>query len=194
MNNQIFFHKKNTLLTGFTLLESLVMLSITAILTSLALPNFGHMIRNHQSDSDLFLLRKVIYTARSLAITSKKIVSLCPYQDKKCGDQWEDGIMIFTDKNNNGEIDDKDRLLEKIDLSLKNSTLTWRGSGGRNYLRFSSNGIARQFGRFHLCDKKGDMSLARTLVINRQGRVRQYRDLDRDGIVEDHTGMLPDCE
>ena len=51
----------------------------------------------------------------------------------------------------------------------------------------------RQFGRFYLCAKGGVMTLARALVINRQGRTRVYQDRDRDGIVEDIDGSIPEC-
>ncbi|MGB1191568.1 MAG: hypothetical protein ACPG3T_01460, partial [Pseudomonadales bacterium] len=102
-------------------------------------------------------------------------------------------VEYFIDKNNNGIIDDEETLMEFIDFAPNNSTISWRASGRKNYLRYSPTGMARQFRRFHICDKEGDLSLARALVISRQGRTRVYRDRNNDGVVEDTNGAIPAC-
>jgi type IV fimbrial biogenesis protein FimT len=129
----------------------------------------------------------------ALLFFQKKIVSFCPYGEFECGEQWENGAIIFTDDNNNGIIDEDDELLEKIDFKAANFNISWRASGRKNYLRYSPTGMARAFGRFTLCEKSKDLRLARTIVINRQGRLREYYDRNSDGIVEDIDGRKPDC-
>lgn len=179
--------------TGITLIELLTALAVIATLATFSLPAFNLLIQQVQADSAQQLLRKAIYRTRSAAIHSKKIVSFCPDGEFECGQQWENGAIIFTDDNNNGIIDADDELLEKIDFNADNFNISWRASGRKNYLRYSPTGMARAFGRFTLCEKSKDLRLARTIVINRQGRLRQYYDRNSDGIVEDIDGRKPDC-
>lgn len=201
-NKTTFFHvNKNrvqskisvALTNGFTLVELLACLAILTLLLILAAPSFKMLWRGNQADVYIETLQRAIAMARSTAISTKKIVSLCPYEKSSCGDNWENGLMIFVDSNNDGKLDEEDTLKEVLNFSPSNSTITWRASGGKNYLRYSPTGMARQFGRFHICDKDGDMNLARSLVVNRQGRTRVYRDRDHDGVVEDIDGKITDC-
>ena len=178
---------------GTTLIELLTALAVIATLATFSLPALNLLIQQGQADSAQQLLRKAIYRTRSAAIHSKKIVSFCPDGEFECGDQWENGAIIFTDDNNNGIIDEDDELLEKIDFNAANFNISWRASARKNYLRYSPTGMARAFGRFTLCEKSRDLRLARTIVINRQGRLRQYYDRNSDGIVEDIDGRKPDC-
>ncbi|MDB2410176.1 GspH/FimT family pseudopilin [Pseudomonadales bacterium] len=180
-------------LFGFTLIEVLITSTIITLLVSMAVPSFAKLWQKQQADVYVATLQRAMATARYSAITSREIVSLCPYSETACGEEWENGIMIFIDKNNNGIIDDKETLMEFIDFAPNNSTISWRASGRKNYLRYSPTGMARQFGRFHICDKEGDLSLARALVISRQGRTRVYRDRNNDGVVEDTNGAIPAC-
>lgn len=178
---------------GYTLLELLISLLIASILTAFATPSLRSFVAAAKADAAQESLRKAIYRTRSSAIHGKKIVSLCPYNEGGCGSDWEKGLMIFTDSNNNGEIDDSDRLLERIYLDHSRYSIRWRASARKNYLRFSPTGMARAFGRFTICDRNRDLRLARSIVVNRQGRLRLYRDRNGDGVVEDIDGRLPEC-
>ncbi len=178
---------------GKTLLELMVALFIVSLLTTMAFGAWSGLVRASRADASIYALQRLVYRARTQAVSSGDIVSLCAYGAEGCGKRFEDGLMLFSDRNNNGLLDDEDRLLEVVYLELHDGVLHWRASGGRNYLRYSPNGAARQFGRFHLCPADGDLRYARSLVINRQGRVRIYRDRDGDGVVEDVGGALPQC-
>lgn len=187
-------HKNRTIYHyGYSLIELIITSAIIAILSSMSFPSLKSMVEKSRSDALEGALRSAIALTRSTAISNKTIVSLCPYGASGCGEHWSKTIMIFTDANNNHIIDDNDKLLEKIDLPHTNLHVGWRASGGRNYLRYSPTGMAREFGRFTICSEQKDLTLARSIVINRQGRARRYKDRDHNGIVEDIDGRLPDC-
>ena len=178
---------------GQSLIELLFVFAIAALLVAASLPDLGFMAAKHRVDVLAETFERLIVTTRSHAITGQKIASLCPYGENSCGDDWSKGVILFTDQNNNGEIDDKDQMLEAKQWAENETTIQWRASAGRNYLRYSPTGMARQFGKFHLCNINDDKRLNRSLVVNRQGRVKRYRDSDDDGIVDDGKGNTPQC-
>lgn len=188
---RIVFHKSSQ--SAYSLLELLVTLLLLSIIAGFALPSLRDVVDSARADAYQELLRKAIYRTRSSAIYSGHIVSLCPFSVSGCGDKWERGAMIFTDPNNNGVLDEGEVLLEKIDFGSSRYRISWRASARKNFLRYSPTGMARAFGRFTICDKSNDLRLARTIVVNRQGRLRTYVDRNSDGIVEDTDGRLPDC-
>ena len=178
---------------GFTLLELVITLSIASILCSITIPSFTQAIESNRANSIQSMMRKAIYTTRMLAITEKNITILCPIGDGSCGNDWNAGYMIFTDKNNDRVVNEQDRLIEYSQFKKSRFSISWRASAGRNFLRYTPTGIAREFGRFTLCHNNGDREFSRSIVINRQGRLRIFRDNDRDGIVEDLNGDTPRC-
>lgn len=177
---------------GFTAIEILVAFSIIMILTAISIPSLSQLVRSAEITSTEEKIRKAIATSRGLALSRSEVVTLCPGTIKGCSGDWKHSLIIFVDKNNNTAIDNEETLFESSSLS-KNVEVMWRASGGVNYLKFSPSGIARQFGRFHICDKEGRLSLAKAMVINRQGRVRNYKDRDKNGVVEDIDGREPIC-
>lgn len=178
---------------GYSLLELLITLLLVLSIASFATPSLRAFVDSARADAIQESLRKAIYRTRSTAIFNKKIVSLCPYGEGGCGAAWEDGLMIFTDQNNNGKIDAGDELLEKFYIEKAGYRISWRASARKNFLRYSPSGMARAFGRFTICNDSRDLRLARTIVVNRQGRLRLYVDRNGDGIVEDIDGRLPEC-
>lgn len=180
-------------LSGFTLLELLVALGIIGILSSLTLPALSTLVKKNRADSIQSLLRSAINTTRVTAISDNSIAVLCPVDAGSCGSDWNRGFMIFTDRNNDRILDEEETLIEYHQLHRPGFEISWRASAGRNFLRFSPAGIAREFGRFTLCHQSRDMSLARSMVVNRHGRLRIFRDNNGDGIAEGVNGERPDC-
>ena len=180
---------------GVTVLEVLVAMAIVAIIATATIPSFSHLLWRNQADSAIYTLYSAIQLTRHSALSFKTIVTLCPSDNgSQCGDDWSKGYMLFIDHNNNAMIDqENEQLIERIYPSSTHSRLTWRASAGRNFLRFSPTGMAREFGRFTYCHHSKDLRFAREIVINRQGRSRLSRDRNGDGIVENRSGKAPSC-
>lgn len=170
---------------GFTIIELMVVVAISAVLLTLAVPSFDDSasksaIRKGVND----LLSDLAY-ARSAAVTRSQPVSICPSDTsgaQACGTGgWNDGWLVFYDTNESGGLDSGEEVIRvgaaigrRVTITLDNNVL------------FSSRGLNPAVSEFVLC-KSGsdDDSYARSVLVNLGGLVRGSRDTDGDGI---HNG------
>lgn len=127
---------------GFTLVEVLVAMAITAILASLAVPGFQHLIQNNRSTAATNDLVAAINVARSEAVKQGVAVSVCPLEST-----WWDGETggWFVERTGTCDSDPSDAMrvweelphATRINANLHNTdqitfgTLGERISGGR---------------------------------------------------------------
>ncbi len=180
---------------GFTLLELMIVLAIVIVISGMAAPSFHHSVESNRASAHIQRFIRTLNLARHTAITSKEITTLCPTTDgESCGGDWHRGTILFRDKNNNRRVDSNERLIEVSEAYPQGITLNWRASAGRNsYIRFSPSGAAREFGTFTYCPRSRNTRYAKMLVLNRQGRVHNARDVNGNGIAEKRNGDEPEC-
>lgn len=186
---------KSTRAVGFTLIELLIAMAIAAIIVGFAFPSLTRMMeRNHTAISVNWLIGSIVYT-RHAAIIKRTTVTLCPSIDGAiCGGKWHDGMIAFTDHNADSRINGNDQLLKRFISPTNGSTITWRAFRNKQYLQMTSMGFTNyQNGNFVYCSKNQDARYSRQIIINLQGRPRQARDRDGDGIVEDRRGRALRC-
>ncbi|WP_250656789.1 GspH/FimT family pseudopilin [Alkalimarinus coralli] len=169
-------------LQGFTLLELVIVLATLAILASLAVPNFTVFLERNASESDINLIKKLIYHARSSAIDSGQHVTLCVLDDKqKCDKRsdWRGKVTEFLDPNRNGIVDNNERILQETIAGRHASSIKWRSFNRRGYLQFSPFGLSTTSnGTFTYCSQS---NIARhQLVLNRQGRLRKREPIGKN--------------
>jgi len=113
---------------GFTLIEMLVVLSIMAILFSIGIPAYTRWATKYKIQNDTKTIFSVLNQARIKAFSEKRT----------CGISWSDStfsqIELRCDKNYDGDIDDTDELIQKIDLKTSfkdgsNSKVTFKKEG-----------------------------------------------------------------
>lgn len=87
---------------GFTLLEALIVVAMTSILVSIAMPTFRASVERYQvrSQADRFL--SMVKLARSTAVENLQKVRICPSTDQATCDgsvnfDWNDGFIILLD-------------------------------------------------------------------------------------------------
>ncbi len=133
---------------GFTLVELLVVLSVTGILIAVGLPQLNQFSASRATESQRSLMASAIRFARSEAVKRGMPVSICPSLDPEAvggpacnggANDWASGWVIFSDLNGLGVIDAGDRVI-RVQAPLANSGGIQ--SVGGNTLSFFPTGIA----------------------------------------------------
>lgn len=87
---------------GYTMVELLFTVAISAMVMALAVPNFRDFIQNNRAAEDANALVGALAVARNEAVTRGIPVSVCSSTDgETCGgsDDWTTGWIVFTDAN-----------------------------------------------------------------------------------------------
>lgn len=134
-------------LRGFTLVELMVVLAISAILLAIAVPSFKSITYSTRVTSEINGLLGDMQFARSEAIKQGKSVTACVSTDQtSCSTStgWGSGWIIFTDENNDGIRTSGEPLLRKqIALPTNDSIAATTGTNSVYYLTFNRLGFLR---------------------------------------------------
>lgn len=159
-------------LQGFTLLEWLMTLAVTALLITLAAPAFNSLRQDAERTTHVNALFHALFLARSEAIKRGQTVTVCPSVDgNRCAGAktpWNAGWLVFvnTDHDQPPERDAGEPVL------LVHSG--WRGG------TIHSNRPAFSFGPYRhgvvngtivFCDRRGSAH-ARAIIVSHTGRPR----------------------
>ena len=162
---------------AFTLIELLVVIAIVALLFAAGAPAFyswlgAYELRNHATH-----LAETMTRARTDAVRTGERVSLCKSSDQRqCADvgSWDDGFVVFVDENQNGRVDDGERVIEIDGHAPRGITIT-ANRPVDDYVSYTSLGRARmlngalQMGTLTVC-RRGQHAMH--VVLANSGRVR----------------------
>jgi type IV fimbrial biogenesis protein FimT len=183
-------------LRGVTLIELMLSVGITSILTTIALPNFSDFIVRLRVDNEISRLSRLLLTARNHAINSQDNVIICPLDDdSNCTSNWHQELSVFIDSNENKVFDstDNELMIAKkssinagdILIYAKNRTaITYQATG---HLFGLSNGTLRY------CPK-GHEDKSRGIVVARSGRFYATSDINGDGKDETRSKKVITCD
>ena len=162
--------------SAFTLIELIVTIAVLAIITTLALPHFRHFQAKQEAENVNSLIRQHINSAKSIASVHHLKTIVCSSNSSHlCADnQWNSGIIIFGDKNNNKQIDLDEKVYSQVETNLHFGKLTWKGSSSSDSeLTFQGDtGLPRGApGSFIYCSQD-HTSLNKRFNISRMGHVR----------------------
>jgi type IV fimbrial biogenesis protein FimT len=165
---------------AFTLVEMLVAIAIVAALLAAGGPAFYSWLGAYELANHAKHLAEAMTRARTDAIRTSRRVSLCKSPDhRQCADSgsWEGGFVVFVDENQNGRIDEGERILE-IDARAPRGITITANRPLDDYVSYTSLGRARmldgalQMGTFTLC-RRGQRAMH--VVLANSGRVRTER-------------------
>lgn len=156
--------------SGQTLVELIVCLLIGSILLSLALPSFQKLTLDSQKIQQVNQLLGMLHYARSTAVLEKRTISLCSgIAHCARSRNWNGSLLVFDDRNGNGQLDEQEELLRQTTLP-EHYSWRWFSFGKRPHLTYEHDGTTRALnGTFTLCQT--DKALHQ-IVISLSGRVR----------------------
>lgn len=157
---------------GFSLVEALTILAITAILLLIGVPSYAGLVESQRVSSAMHLLTAHMASARITAITYRIPTVVCPSDRaggcRRDGD-WSQGWLMFFDADGNRQPDSRQDILRDENAPIHPS-LRIVSSAGRAQLRYLPDG--RSAGSnlsVRLC--REDKLLAR-VIVNNTGRIR----------------------
>ena len=131
---------------GLTLVELLVAVSVFAIMTTTGLPAMASFIASQHQLATKDALLEALRSARDEAQRRSTPIRLCPTASgTSCGSNWDQGWLVYIDKNNDGQFNSQDQLLQqKLNAQTTNINTT------ASSLQFRANGMTTQT-LFNIC-------------------------------------------
>ena len=169
---------------GFTLIELMAGLAITAVLVSAGLPAYAHWLGQSRLNNQAELMAGAASEARSEAIRRNLRVTLCKTSDARGCDEdarWEQGWIMFVDRNQNGDVDEGEPIL-RVEGPAQGAISVRGNEPVANYISFTALGHARmlsgalQMGTLRLCSSGYE---AVKVVLANGGRARIERTKER---------------
>ncbi|MFD0739461.1 GspH/FimT family pseudopilin [Lysobacter koreensis] len=160
--------------TGFTLIELMVTISVLAILLAIALPSFQGTLRSNRVATTTNELLAAISLARTEAIRNTRGAAVCPSTaGTACDGTWNQGWLVWSDINSDGLMGAGETPIKvgRVDNRLQVA------APAANVLRFDTRGRlhpalggAQQIGLQSAQCPSGD-PLVRTLTVTPTGQV-----------------------
>lgn len=144
---------------GFTLIELMITVAMMSIMLTVGLPSFQSIITSSRLTSATNSMVSALQLARFKAIEQHKSVTI-----KKRSTNWQDGWDVFVDYNDNGSLDDGEKLVSYDKLS---PVISVTGNGYSDYAAYDASGRINKIGNFFFQTQ----SECRKVVIAATGRV-----------------------
>lgn len=162
--------------SGFTLVESIVVLCILSICVGTAVPSLAPLMERQRTTTAMNSLLTHMAEARMAAISRRQGAVLCPSRDgASCSDStdWSGGWLVFIDRDADRQVGPRDEVL-RVDGGAANGRLVVRVTGGRTSLRYLPDGRAAGTNlTISMCNTRGD--LLGSVIVNNAGRARTER-------------------
>jgi type IV fimbrial biogenesis protein FimT len=129
--------------SGFTLLETLIVISLVAILMAVGIPSFQYVTTANRIAAEVNGLIGDMQYARAEAIKEGQTVVVCVSTNgTTCGtgNSWQNGWMVCSDPAGDGACDSGQPVFRV--QSAFTSTDTFQASGGTSAITFNREGFA----------------------------------------------------
>lgn len=159
----------NTHQKGFSLIELIISLAVLTILLTGGVPSLTDVYTQYRADSSIRIIQQTLQFARNQAITLNRTVTACAIIDEKCVQNWQVGLTVFIDTNNNSQLDDSDKILYMTNAFDSKDTVKYN----RTSIRFQPDGLASGTnGTLKYCPSSATSPYSRAVIVNQAGRVR----------------------
>lgn len=190
--NSPYLHSSYTSSKGFSLIELLITLTVSAIILSVGVPSLIKIIERSEFRSELSLLHRTISMGHAKAAMNGWTVALCPLDAaNECTNDWEQTLTLFEDRNRNQKKETNEPILYLLEANDDDRVM--RRFSRNAPITFNPQGNAFGFnGTLTYC-QNGSSTLGGTIIIANTGRVRPGEDKNHDGIAENSQGQNIDC-
>lgn len=154
-------------ISGFTLLELMIVVVIVAIVAVVGLPAMNSLLDSSRAEAKLTELSRLMAFARSQASSTKTPVTICPLSAGSCTSSWDKQISVFNDVNNNRQLDNGEVVLRVVEASRASDAVKFAPAG----VTFSADGTANTSGTLTFCPD-GEAEFAAMLTLLQSGRSR----------------------
>lgn len=161
---------------GFTLIEMMIAIGISALLLSLAVPAVDLFVLNSRQSGAINDFVSSMHIARSTAVTTNARVTVCASAGGVTCDAatWDQGWIVFADFDSNLNVNGNERIVASsgaVDgLTIQSGEfgqfLMYRPNG-----RVLTAGAAGNSGQFTVCDDRGS-GHAKVMILDLSGRPR----------------------
>lgn len=152
--------------TGFTLVETMLVITVSGIMLGLAMPSFRDVVYNSRLTGETNRLISDINLARSEALKRNAPIVLCRTSDPNaatpsCGGTaniWDTGWLVFSSGDGNLTYDTASDQLIRVSQSAPGYLAITSNATANATLVFNPDATTSQGGntvRFALCDSRG---------------------------------------
>lgn len=155
---------------GFTIIELMIAVLVSAVLLTIGVPSFATLIANNRVTAQANELVGGLNLARSEAIKNGQRVSVCSSTDgSSCAanTDWATGWLVFNDSDGNGAVASADDILRAFEAAAGNSTIT----GSANFVTYQGDGSTNATIDFDMSIPNGNSSETRRVCVARAGNI-----------------------
>jgi type IV fimbrial biogenesis protein FimT len=160
------------------------------VIATVAAPSFKAIIRAQRMATQIYDFDAAIHLARSEAVKRGDPVTVCASAAQTAcgpnGTQWEQGWIVFVDKNNNQTVDGGEDILRATPALVSGYTLRATSSTTlTSYITINPKGQASATGIFILCEASA-LNPSRAVIVSTAGRISMAA--DHNGVAVDASG------
>jgi type IV fimbrial biogenesis protein FimT len=166
---------------GFTLLELMVTVSLSAIILTMAVPSFTITIQNNRVTTQINDFVSTLNLARTEAIKRGTRITVCKSPDASSCDTsasgWEQGWIVFIDSDADETRDSGETILLTSEAMPAGSILRGApGSDVNNFVSYRASGkttfpLSGGEVALLLCDSRNDDNVTKAITVAPTGRV-----------------------
>lgn len=151
-------HKLAGKLTGFTMIEFLMVILIVSILSTVAFPAFTQFINTEKLEAATDQLAQTFVTARSTAIKSGLPVIMCASEDEvSCSGTWDDGWLVYIDEDRDNSPGTDDDIVVRSSNASDSTTFDIKTTAGADISSVSFNFRGAPSSTLDIIISRGDL-------------------------------------